>query len=337
MDFFDTYYNSNSIWGSRGSYILTRFLKSAFTGPVRPTPGTAYNYYDPGPDKDRGFSEKLFLEGKPFDLTRTWPGRPPIDIEIQNLALTKELSGQEDKIILAGINPGNLTDSGSQPNFNTMGPPLGRSSPYQIYSGNGARNVKVTLALHRDMFDYQLNISGSKEIADWYEKMKKNQEAWINLQKEVAEMKRKSQESKDDPMIPGDLYSPMTMAEYERYVEFYQGALNQAKKQTELETLNIFRNTINWFRAIQYPVYTKEGGVIAPRVFMRIGQFIRIEGWPSVSISYENIYSEGFPVKVNIDFQVTETVQKAYDQTDIMSDRFEKDSAGMGTYVRWTS
>ena len=29
--------------------------------------------------------------------------------------------------------------------------------------------------------------------------------------------------------------------------------------------------------------------------------------------------------------------QKAYDQTDIMSDRFEKDSAGMGTYVRWTS
>ena len=334
MDFFDTYYNSNSIWGSRGSYILTRFLKSAFTGPVRPTPGTAYNYYDPGPDKGRGFNSQEYLKLYPNADFTNWPGRPPIDIEIQNLALTKELSGQEDKIILAGINPGNLTDSGSQPNFNTMGPPLGRSSPYQIYSGNGARNVKVTLGLHRDMFGYLLNISGSKKTADLYEKMKKDQEAWQKFQNEILRAKQEAEAS--GVLKPTERYLfPSTL--YERYLASYKTAIEQAKKQAEDETMNTFRNTINWFRAIQYPVYTKEGGVIAPRVFMRIGQFIRIEGWPSVSISYENIYSEGFPVKVNIDFQVTETVQKAYDQTDIMSDRFEKDSAGMGTYVRWTS
>lgn len=327
MNFFDTYYNTNRMW-SQGSYILTRFLKSAFTGPVKPTPGTAHNYYDPCPDKDKGFSESLFLSGKPFDFSRTWPNKPPIDIEIQNLALTKELTGQEDKIVLVGVNPGNLSDSGSQPNFSPMGPPLGRSSPYQIYTGGGARLVKTQLILHRDMFDYTLNVAGSAEAADIANRIRRLQKAWAD----ELRWRQQADAAYNDPRYPapGDL-GGLSLAD----INDYRDLINQAQKQSQTVTLTIFRNVINWFRALQYPVYTKEGGIIAPRVFMRIGQFLQIEGWPNVTVTYDNIYSDGFPVKVTVDFQVTEAVQRAYDQTDIMTSSLGDNSAGMGTYVEW--
>ena len=321
MDFFDTYYNSNSVWGSRGSYILTRFLKSAFTGPVKPTPGTAKNYYEPNPAAGKGFDGKLFASTL-ADPSQNWPGRPPINIEVQNLALTQDLAGQEDKIILVGINPGNLSDSGSQPNFSTVGLPIGRSSPYQIYGGGSARVVKVTLALHRDMFGDKLYITKNQNIKSLNDQLLK-----IVAEREAA-LKRLS-----NPQSSVDLDADLELARELNYLERTQFL----QRQSEMEVLQEYRNTINWFRSLQYPVYTKEGGVIAPRVFMRIGQFLEITGWPNVTVSYENIYTDGFPVRVNIDLQVTETVQRAYDQTGIATRYLTDKSDGMGNYVEWNN
>ena len=321
MNFFDTYYNSNNMWGSRGAYILTRFLKSAFTGPVRPTPGTARNYYEPNADAGKGFNGRLFASANLADPSQTWPGKPPIDIEVHNLALPKELTGQEDLVLLVGINPGNVTDSGSQPSFNAIGPPIGRSSPYQIYGGGGARVVRITIPLHRDMFGAKLYISGNKNIQSLDEQ----------LQKILAERDRLAQKRLSDPQSSIDLDADLALAREMVSLERTQSL----QRQSEMEVLQEYRNTINWFRALQYPVYTKEGGILAPRASMRIGQFLKIEGWPTVSVAYENIYTDGFPVKVNIDFQITETVQKAYDQTDIAKRFLSDESTGMGSYVQW--
>ena len=90
--------------------------------------------------------------------------------------------------------------------------------------------------------------------------------------------------------------------------------------------LQSFVRTLNWFRSLEYPIYAQQG-VIAPRVYMRIGKFLVIEGWPQVGISYDNIYSEGYPVKATIDLSVYEALEQSYDQISIKK--------GAGMYVKW--
>lgn len=292
------------------SYILTRFAKSVFTGPVRPTPGTAVAYSGTkSPDAGKGFNFKEWMMGHFPD--QQWPGDPPIDIEIKNLARPADKAGIEESLLLVGINPGGLQDNGNTPQFNPANV-LGRSSPFQVYLYNGARTVKATLPIHRDMFSFYRPMGSEVQaIIDQYQE---NLEYW-KLQK--------GKYLSENATLVDDNGQDMI----NEFITFRENAING-------KILEAFRNTINWLRALQYPVYV-DGGVIAPKVYMRIGKFIQITGFPSIDVSYSNIYAEGYPVKADIGIMVTETVQNAYDQDRVYNKQDGK-SAGMD-YVEWPS
>lgn len=284
------------------SFIITRFAQSIFTGPVRPTPGTAKAYIKKAQDTYASEIAGQYSDAyyKNRNTYQGWPGNnPPIDIEIKNLA-RPDLTGADDSMILVGLNPGTLTDSGSEPRFDSVDV-LGRSSPFAVYRGGGARSVKATFKIHRDMFSFYLPF-GPRAMND------------INYWEEMKKMEEEGWGSEDT-------------------ISYMEAQLASAKKNLNEEILKAYRNTLNWIRALQYPVYDN-GGVIAPKVYMRIGKFLMIEGYPRVNISYDSIYSEGYPVVANVDLTVTETLQRAYDQKDI----FAKDgrSGGMD-YVEWPS
>lgn len=285
------------------SYIVTRFVKSVFTGPVKPTPGTAIAYAQtPSPDAGLGFKGQEY--GKENYPDQKWPGTPPIDVEIKNLARPPEMAGIEESIVLVGINPGDLRDSGNTPSFQPQ-TPMGRSSPFQLYQYSQARQISLTLNLHRDMFAFYKPIGDQATItADW-------------AGKQMSALTG----------ISGDVMNPQTTNGYVRDRKaFIENSLKG-------EILEAYRNTINWLRALQLPVYSN-GGVIAPRVWVRVGKFLQVEGYPSVGVDYSNSYSEGYPVSAKVSLQVTETVQNAYDQKVVYNK--EHRSGGMD-FVEWPS
>lgn len=272
------------------SYVITRFAKSVFTGPVRPTPGTAIVYTrSRSTDADYGFNLGDFMDRHFPD--QKWPStNPPIDIEIRNLARPAEAGGIDDYLLLVGMNPGVLNDSGSAPRFNPI-EVIGRSSPYAMYSGGQARQVKASFKIHRDMFAFYKPF-GDKTVS------------WVN-QKKYWESER--QKAKEGGYRYLDENNQDVIAQ--RLAVINQSTLNE-------QILESYRNTLNWLRALQYPVYAN-GGVIAPKVYMRIGKFLKVEGYPSVQITYDSIYSEGYPVVASVDVSITETLQRALDQTAI--------------------
>lgn len=290
------------------SYIITRFAKSVFTGPVKPTPGTAIAFANTKtPDADKGFNQKEWASGHFPD--QTWPPtKPPIQIKITNLARPAD-SGMPEEITLVGINTGGLQDNGSTPTFQPS-TVIGRSSPYQIYRDNAARTVKLSIPIHRDMFEYYrpMGVEAQQLMAEYRENYQSNTEYW-----KLQDAKRRM----------GD-------ANLQNYEETISSFLFR-ENAVQGKILEAFKNTINWFRALQYPVYTA-GGVIAPRVKMIVGDFIAIEGYPSVDLEYGNNYTENFPISVKVGVQVTETVQTAYDQAAI----YNKNNISVGmNYVEW--
>ena len=294
--------------GISPSYIITRFAKSIFTGPVRPTPGTAAAYAGKqAPDAKYGFNLDSFLEAQ--NLAR--PSNPPIQIDIKNLARMKS-DGIEDSLTLVGVNPGAITDGGSQPKFTSI-EVMGRSSPYAYYGGGGARTVSVDIRIHRELFAY-------------YQPFGKKAVSTLNYVSKRLKAAGKvsnyyNNEGKDEP--DAKEYQGSYLAEV--YAE------SQARMNEEI--LECFRNTINWFRALQYPIYGN-GGVIAPKVSMKIGSFLSIIGYPSVSVTYDNIFSENYPVSASVKVSITEALAKAVEQTMIYNNSGE--SAGMDI-VEWPS
>lgn len=95
---------------------------------------------------------------------------------------------------------------------------------------------------------------------------------------------------------------------------------------SEKATSDNFNGIINRLRAMNYPVYTA-AGVVSPKVFVKIGDFLRIRGIPQVTFNFKRPVSHQRFMAVDVTFTVTEVLDISWSATEVME--------GMERFVIW--
>ena len=303
-------------------YAITRFANSVLTGPYKPTPGTAKNYiYNP----EYEWYKKPSKEGPVFEDKYSSDflyAQPPVSITVINKAKLND-DKTEESITLVGINPEGLSEIPSVPEFSAVSV-LGRSSPFQMYRGGGARSVKVTLPIYRDLFFLydQTFMEEQKRRYGYYEKYYDalyNEYNWNDFSVDDLD------EADRNNLTLGQVIAQRYRQQYKEW----------EKNHSDQNIIDRYLKTLRWFKSLSYPRYT-DSGVIAPKVGLIIkggesfvdNAFLEVEGIPNISISYGDIYSHGCPTSAKVDLSITEVVDPSFDQDRIMDRRQD-------SYVVW--
>lgn len=230
---------------------------------------------------------------------------------------------------------------------------MGRSSPVAMYLNGNARSISFSMQFHRDMIApystavnysqpgidgdtiYQgLYLGEGKEPLTEQQLLKryynnllldiKNQidyDSFSNLSDYLSSVSDYGGE------IERILFSLNTGIPPEVYLnkQLKQG-YDEHTLQAEIEASARFQTFINKIKALNYPVYSP-AGVVAPQVYLKIGETLRLKGYCETSITWQNISKFNNLISANVTFNFTEVVDQAWSATEVIT--------GMQRYIKW--
>ena len=220
---------------------------------------------------------------------------------------------------------------------------MGRSSPVAMYLNGGARSISFSMQFHRDMIApystavnyaqpgidgdtiYQgLYLGEGKEPLTEQQMLKryynnllldiKNQTDYDYISNLSAYQKARIISSFDTGIAPDVDLNEL------------QQIYDEHTLQAEIEASARFQTFINKIKALNYPVYSPSG-VVAPQVYLKIGETLRLKGYCETSITWQNISKFNNLISANVTFNFTEVVDQAWSATEVIT--------GMQRYVKW--
>jgi hypothetical protein len=233
-------------------------------------------------------------------------------ITIVNLALP---ASDESRVIsLDGVMPNQpISESPSTPIFSDVSIP-GRSSPGSTYTGGSARSINFGFTLHRDIIGSLIpsKVSTSEYDVNNLENANTNQPGLGG-----------AQYNPDTGVMEN---TPQTTDGVVTVLRTPAGAFAESYRKKVKEIAKEFDELLLKLKALNYPIYT-DHGVVTPRVYICIGDSIKLKGYASVTFTYDRpIDFQQFMV-ANVTFQCQEVVDIAWSAQEVIG--------GMTRYVTW--